>query len=186
MVKTWSIVHVVVVAAGVLGCNSIVGIEEPVEQGAIPKPASQDGSARPEKEAGAANDVAVARFVGTWRATPVKTVTCGTMSGTPQEDPFVLTIRRGIQTDLEAGTPGCKLLLNVKKDTATIAAPATCSVTFATGEINTYTYKTGALVIDPAGTTGVATLGGDVSVDLPDGKHGDCTFTEVDPFTKTS
>jgi hypothetical protein len=128
----------VLVACASSGCNTIAGINDPVDP---PASSGSSGSSGAVDGGGATSDAD--RFVGTWRNTKQVTAVCGNAPQlSPQPDvPFRFQIAKsdsGIVITL-ASFPDCSLAFTVSGDVATAVAGQQCTFRL-TNETDRYAY----------------------------------------------
>lgn len=152
------------------GCNSIVGIHDPIESAPV-KPQS-DGGARDE----------VTAFLGTWQNTTGKiSLTCNNNPTQTLNETSTLTVMQGTSSDLVIRSGDCALTASVTGDTATLVGHQRCDV-ITMSEMDTYDIATGSFVLTGPGV-GKVTLAGTVKVVTPT-NAGTCDFVQNDPCTK--
>ena len=163
------IVAIALVGMGIVGCNSIVGIHQPLE----------DASAAPAPQGGFDTN----RFVGTWQtSTGSAVVNCPNTAPTTVQDVGTLVVTKGESSDLvfANGNGACPLRANVTDaNTATVLPGQTC-VEPDNGTNFTYDFTSGTFVLKSDGT-GEARLSGTVSAE----GGGSCSFEQNDPYTKS-
>jgi hypothetical protein len=127
----------VLAASASIGCNTIAGINDPVD----PPGSSGSSGSSGAVDGGSTSDAD--RFVGTWRNTKQVTAVCGNAPQlSPQADvPFRFQIARsdsGIVITL-ASFPDCSLAFTVSGDVATAVAGQQCTFQL-TNETDRYAY----------------------------------------------
>ena len=168
--KTTALLALALSAAPLSGCNSIVGIHDPID--AVPATPQNDGGTRAE----------VTAFLGTWQNTTGKiSLTCNGTTQTLSET-NTLTLTHGTSSDLLITSAACSLTANVSGDTATLVGHQPCVVN-APNETDTYDNATGSFVLTGPGV-GKVTLAGTVKVETQTNPPVTCDFVQNDPYTK--
>lgn len=176
MMRTTAPVAIVVI--GMLGCNEIGGINEPLPRG----PTTPGGVVG--VDAGApSGDSKLAPFLGSWSSNNgAVTLRC---PGEPEQTgtlPSDIVLEPGRSSDLELKELACALKLNVNGNKATLVGGQTCTHTDAQ-ERDDYTFADGSFVLGTPTGTATLTLRGKVKITTTSGS-GTCDFERADPFVR--
>jgi hypothetical protein len=165
-----------------LGCNAIVGIEQPVDRTAAPAPGPAGDSGADSGATGAT------AFVGAWQSTS-EAVDMASCPGGSESTMVMLVFRidTGTSSDLvlNSMSNGRTFDFNVSGNTATLVVPDSYTTNPTPDETDAVTLTTGSFTLDPGGTTGTLRLGGTATVSSPTAQ-GTCSISEYAPCTKTS
>jgi hypothetical protein len=168
------------VAVATLACNSIAGINDPVDP-----PGTSGGT----PDAGTSGDGGVEvsgidRFVGTWRNTKQVTAVCGNAptATPPAELDLELRIAKsdvGLVLTL-VQFPDCSLTFTVSGDVATASPNQECTFALTTGTLR-YSYLTTSTFTLEPGAPAQAYL---AAVVTPVGGSGSCDYEEASLYQK--